>query len=216
MAGPVIVAESGTSQVRRGLRWVRPGTVTLPGEVGAEDRSFASPESLFVDQYEPLAQALTLISRDPDVAQDAVQEAFVRLCREWPTVSGYRHQAAWVRKVALNLVRDQQRRSGRWARFSVSLEQMEQDAPATDAADAAEATDPAVDGLISDDPAACADPELWSAVRRLPERQRTAVGLFYIADLKVSEVAAAMGVSSGTVKRHLERARNTLRTNVEA
>jgi RNA polymerase sigma-70 factor (ECF subfamily) len=161
-----------------------------------------------MDQYEPLAQALSLISRDPDVAQDAVQEAFVRLCREWPTISGYRHQAAWVRKVALNLVRDQQRRSGRWARFSVSLDQMEQDAT--------DATDPSLDGVISDDPAACADPELWSAVRRLPERQRTAVGLFYIADLKISEVAAAMGVSSGTVKRHLERARNTLRTNVEA
>jgi RNA polymerase sigma-70 factor, ECF subfamily len=210
MAGPVIVAERGTSQKRRSLRWAQLGTAALPGDAGVEDRSYASPESLFMDQYEPLAQALTLISRDPDVAQDAVQETFVRLCREWPTISGYRHQTAWVRKVALNLVRDQQRRSGRWARFSVSLDQMGQDAADPDDAD------PIHDGFAPDDTWAYGDSELWNAVRRLPEKQRMAVGLFYIADLKVSEVAAAMDVSAGTVKRHLERARNTLRTKVEA
>ena len=53
-------------------------------------------------------------------------------------------------------------------------------------------------------------------MRQLPEKQKTAIGLFYIADLNVSEVAAAMGVSQGTVKRHLDRARNTLRTKMEA
>ena len=127
MAGPVIVAERGASQMRRGLRWMRPGTIEPPGYAGAEDHSYASPESLFMDQYEPLARAITLISHDPDVARDAVQEAFARLCREWPTVSGYQHQAAWVRKVALNLLRDQQRQAGRWSRLFVSLEQMQQD-----------------------------------------------------------------------------------------
>jgi RNA polymerase sigma-70 factor (ECF subfamily) len=205
MAGPFIAAERGASQMRRGRWWMRPGTDMLPSDAGAEDRSYASPESLFMDQYELLAQALTLISHDPDVARDAVQEAFVRLCREWPTVSGYRHQAAWVRKVAVNLVRDQQRRQGRRARLFVSLEQMEQSP-----------VDLASDGLCPDDFPAGGNPELWRAVRRLPDKQRMAVGLFYIADMKVSEVAAAMSVSQGTVKRHLDRARNTLRTSMEA
>ncbi len=211
MAGPDIVAEKGSSQVRRGLPWTQPRAGTPAGDTRPEDRSYASPEALFMDQYEPLAQALTLVAQDPDVARDAVQEAFVRLCREWPTVSGYDHQVAWVRKVALNLVRDHQRRSGRWARLSLSLEQIEQDAVAH-----SDTLDPVGDGPASEDAVASADPELWSAVRRLPEKQRTALGLFYIADLSISGVAAAMGVSSGTVKRHLERARSALRTKVEA
>jgi RNA polymerase sigma-70 factor (ECF subfamily) len=205
MAGPFILAERGASQMRRGLRRIRPGAGGLPSYAGAEDRSYASPESLFMDEYERLARAITLISHDPDVARDAVQEAFARLCREWPTVSGYQHQAAWVRKVALNLLRDQQRQSGRRARLFVSLEQMQQDSE-----------DLAWDGFASFDIPADGDPDLWRAVRQLPEKQKTAIGLFYIADLNVSEVAAAMGVSQGTVKRHLDRARNTIRTKMEA
>ncbi len=205
MAGPAIVAERGASKVRRGLQWMRPGTSVLPSYAGAEDRSYASPESLFMDHYESLARAITLISDDPDVARDAVQEAFARLCRDWRTVSGYQHQAAWVRKVALNLLRDQQRQAGRRARLFVSLEQMAQDPG-----------DLAWDGPASYDIPADGDPELWRAVRHLPEKQKTAVGLFYVADLNVSEVAAAMGVSQGTVKRHLDRARNTLRAKMEA
>jgi RNA polymerase sigma-70 factor (ECF subfamily) len=214
MAGPVIVAERGASQVRRGLRWTRPrptpGSGVLTDYAPAEDRSYASPESLFMDQYESLARAMTLITHDPDVARDAVQEAFARLCREWPTVSGYQHQAAWVRKVALNQVRDQQRRAGRRARLFLSLEHLDQDPSDLGPRDTANFD------LASYDPPAEGNPELWRAVRRLPEKQRTAVGLFYIADLNVSEVAAAMGVSEGTVKRHLDRARNTLRTKMEA
>jgi RNA polymerase sigma-70 factor, ECF subfamily len=205
MAGPFILPERGASQMRRGLRWMRPGIGELRDPAGAEDRTYASPESLFMDEYERLARAISLISRDPDVARDAVQEVFARLCREWPTVSGYQHQAAWVRKVALNLLRDQQRQSGRRARLFVSLEQMQQDPE-----------DAAWDSFASVDIPADGELDLWRAVRQLPEKQKTAIGLFYIADLNVSEVAAAMGVSQGTVKRHLDRARNTLRTKMEA
>ncbi len=197
MAGPMIAVETGTSQAKRSLSWARRGLGATRSPAEFENRSYASPESLFMDQYEALARALTLMTHDADVARDAVQEAFARLCREWPTVSGYHHQAAWVRKVAVNLVRDQQRRQSRQAHLFLSLDE-----------DAAE--------LIPAELPAEGNSELWRAVRQLPEKQRTAVGLFYIAGLNVAEVGAAMGVSPGTVNRHLNRARNTLRTKMEA
>ena len=197
MAGPLILVEREASQAKRGLLRARMRLEAGGSPSEAEDRSDASPESLFSDQYESLARAITLMTRDPDVADDAVQEAFARLCREWPTVSGYRHQAAWVRRVAVNEVRDQQRKQGRRARFFPSLGQ--------------DAADPSAEELP-----AGGNPELWRAVRELPEKQRTAVGLFYIADLNIAEVGAAMGVSPGTVNRHLNRARNTLRKRLEA
>lgn len=214
MAGRVITAERGASQVKRGLRWARPTPAPKPGAVPsdarvehpANERTYSTPESLFMDQYEPLARAITLIARDREVARDAVQEAFARLCREWPTVSGYQNQVAWVRTVALNQVRDQQRRWARRGRLSLSFEQIQ---------DASEGPTDLSAHQTPELPAG-ADLSLWQAVRRLPERQRTAVGLFYIADLNVSEVAAAMGVSAGTVKRHLDRARNSLRARMEA
>ncbi len=48
-------------------------------------------------------------------------------------------------------------------------------------------------------------------IRRLPERQHAAIVLFELEGLSVDETARAMGCSAGTVKRHLHRARATLR-----
>jgi RNA polymerase sigma factor (sigma-70 family) len=48
----------------------------------------------------------------------------------------------------------------------------------------------------------------------LPRRQREAVALRYLADLREVDVAAAMGVTPGAVKRHLSRGLAKLRTSL--
>ena len=53
--------------------------------------------------------------------------------------------------------------------------------------------------------------EVEAAVRRLPPRQRLAVDCFYYADLTISETAAVMRCSEGTVKSTLADARQRLR-----
>jgi RNA polymerase sigma-70 factor (ECF subfamily) len=57
--------------------------------------------------------------------------------------------------------------------------------------------------------------DLWRSIRALPRRQQEAVVLHYVADLPVSEVAAAMRCGEGTVKAHLSRARAALGTERE-
>jgi len=52
---------------------------------------------------------------------------------------------------------------------------------------------------------------LWQAVQGLPGGERAAVMLFYRQELKVQEAASVLGVSSGTVKTLLFRARRHLR-----
>lgn len=59
------------------------------------------------------------------------------------------------------------------------------------------------------------DDELWSAVRSLPERQRLAIALRYVADLTEAEVAEAMGVRPGTVAATLSKARTQLATQLQ-
>lgn len=54
------------------------------------------------------------------------------------------------------------------------------------------------------------DLDVLRAVERLSVQQRSAVFLTYWADLTPVDVAARMGVSEGTVKRHLARARKRL------
>jgi RNA polymerase sigma factor (sigma-70 family) len=57
--------------------------------------------------------------------------------------------------------------------------------------------------------------DLASALRRLSGRQRTAVECFYYAGLSISETAAVMGCSDGTVKSTLADARERLRQALE-
>ena len=52
---------------------------------------------------------------------------------------------------------------------------------------------------------------VWSALRILTPRQRTAVVLHYYEALPVDEVAYVMGTSVGTAKSHLSRGRDRLR-----
>jgi DNA-directed RNA polymerase specialized sigma24 family protein len=56
---------------------------------------------------------------------------------------------------------------------------------------------------------------LEDAVRGLPPRQRQVISLFYLADLPMSEVASALGISVGSVKTHLSLARNALSATLE-
>ena len=51
---------------------------------------------------------------------------------------------------------------------------------------------------------------LVDALRHLDHAHRTAVALYYLADLTVAEVAAELGVPEGTVKTRLARSRELL------
>lgn len=55
------------------------------------------------------------------------------------------------------------------------------------------------------------DVDVLAAVERLSVQQRAAVVLTYWEDLGADEVAHRLGISEGTVKRHLARARSRLR-----
>jgi RNA polymerase sigma-70 factor (ECF subfamily) len=52
--------------------------------------------------------------------------------------------------------------------------------------------------------------EVWDQVGHLPRRQRQAVVLHYVGELSMNEIGEAMGRSTGAVKSHLHRARETL------
>lgn len=72
--------------------------------------------------------------------------------------------------------------------------------------EAADAPD-SIDGLV-------AHQVLVNALSRLPERQRIAVVLRYLADMSEADAADAMGVSAGAVKTHLHRGVAALRRSV--
>jgi RNA polymerase sigma-70 factor (ECF subfamily) len=57
---------------------------------------------------------------------------------------------------------------------------------------------------------------LVDALSGLTQQQRTVLGLRYVADLSLEQVALALDVSVGTVKTHVHRALKRLRQALEA
>jgi RNA polymerase sigma-70 factor, ECF subfamily len=119
----------------------------------------------------------------PDVVTDACLRAFES--RSWPDVVDRR---AYLYRTVLNVANDHHRRT-----LSRRLREMR-------VAGREETPDPS--GSI--------DVEVLDAVARLSVQQRAAVFLTYWEDLRPDTVAERMGVSTGTVKRHLDRARKRL------
>ncbi len=101
---------------------------------------------------------------------------------------------AWVRRVAVNVLIDEGRRTTR----ERSAVQRLGAAPA-----------PVGSALSAPDP-------VLDAVRALPERQRVAVVLHHLDDLSISEVAAVMNIAEGTVKATLFKARAALANAVRS
>jgi RNA polymerase sigma-70 factor (ECF subfamily) len=158
---------------------------------GTDDPLVAGFEEAFRAGYEPLVRALTLAAGDREVAADCVADAYERAYARWGRISRYDEPVAWVRRVAINRLRDHFRRAGRGRRALDRLDPPAGEAPA--------------------EPAAL---DLGAALGALPPQQRIAAALFYVDDLPVADIAAAMKISAGAVKYHLHAAREALRTLV--
>lgn len=155
-----------------------------------------SLELLFRAHYGRLVRALTLVAGDRELAADAVQEAFVKAHLRWWRLKHYEDPVGWVRRVAINRLRDGHRRHTREQRAIARL--------------AARPSSDLDDGAVEDRSVA-GDARMAELLAELPKQQRMAVTLFYVAELTVAEVAAAMSINEGTVKFHLHRGRERLR-----
>jgi len=77
-------------------------------------------------------------------------------------------------------------------------------------------------GAVPDTPAATAtaphdmpDDGLWARVHDLPDKQRTALALRYVADAGYDEISAAMGTSEDAARRNVHEALKRLRTEYQ-
>lgn len=122
------------------------------------------------------------------LAEDVAQEAMLVAYRRWREVSGLERPDLWVRRTCANLAVSQFRRRLVELRVTARLAGRRQD------------------------PAELSEPSesFWTAVRNLPQRQAQAAALRYVYDMPLSDIAATLGCSEGTVKQHLSRARSAL------
>ena len=142
--------------------------------------------AVFEASYRRLVGQLYGVCGDLTEAEEVVAEAFARALQHRRTFAHVDNPEAWLRTVAVNLARSRWRRAQRLVGLAPRL------------VDAPRESDS--DGHIV----------LLQAVRALPAGQREAIALHHLADLTVEQVAATLGVPTGTVKARLSRGRAAL------
>ena len=156
-----------------------------------------------VKGYERRVFALAvMILRNREGADDVTQDAFVRAFERLDLYDVRRPFYPWLATITVRLSRNWLARHSPGARRETPI-QPESSAYAS-------AAPAALDVLVAEDEGR----HLWRLVERLPLGERTAVVLHYRQELSVSEVASAIGVTAGTVKTLLFRARQHLRASL--
>ena len=141
--------------------------------------------------------------RDVHDADEAVQDAFVKVFTHIATYREHLPFEVWFTRILVNSCLDLRKARGRRLRWalpmSVSPERPAIEPPSPQAS--------AEERLVSTERAQ----EIVNAVDRLPERQRTVFTLCHIAEQSTAEISRALGVSEATVRVHLFRAVRKLR-----
>lgn len=151
-----------------------------------DDREIESFSAAFQVLFPRAVRVARRIVGDPAAAEDIAAETMTRALGHWSRIGGDPgYQAAWVARVAGNLAIDAVRARPR---------------------------EPEIHRHQSDSQDLLAwRMTLVDAVRTLPARQREAIALRFLAGLSQAEVAAALGITPGSVARHVHRGLNALR-----
>ena len=163
-------------------------------------RQHAEEEALaaLVGQYAgTLYRVAFSVLRNASDAEDAVQEAFLRVLRHRDTLGEIRDHRVWLIRIVWNVVLDRKRRA--------------KTRPETDdVADLAWVL-PA-DGLSAEERAAAAQhhAHILSCVEKLPAKEREVLMLSAFEELTSVEIASVLGTSESSVRSRLFRARNLM------
>jgi RNA polymerase sigma-70 factor (sigma-E family) len=159
-----------------------------------DTKQAAAFEAFVNESCGALLRTAVFLTSDPYVAEDVYQETMHQLSTRWPEVNS---PLGFCRRVMRNIVIDRaraQRRRPRELEFHHRFD----------------SGDPR-----SGDPATAVElrPALSSALGTLTAQQRAVVILRYFHDRSESEVAATLGISTGTVKSTASRAMARLRAH---
>ena len=148
-----------------------------------------------MEQYgSSLLRMCALYLKDADLAQDAVQETFIRAYRHIEDYRGESSEKTWLTAIAINVSRDMLRTA--WFRHQ------------------SRSTD--IDTL-PEQPADFEFPDntVLNEVMRLPVKYREIVLLRYYEGLKLKEIASALGLSDGRVRSRLNKANGILQDRLK-
>jgi len=163
------------------------------------DEAGAFVETLFAKHHGEIYAYLMRMMRDPEVAADMTQDAFVKAYKNYASLEKPENARAWLYQIAHRVALDEIRRR-KIIRFLPWTGESRGAAPSAEHL--------VMEGRFSGD--------MQRALARIPERQRAALLLAELHDLTGLELADALGVSHVAARALLTRARESLRQALAA
>lgn len=151
-----------------------------------------------VTRYQALAQRTAyVITRDPDTAEDAAQEAFVKAYRALGRFRSGAPLRPWLLRIVANEALNRAKAASRQRQVDLSMAE----AQASDPAGSPEAHALATERREM----------LLRALNEMREDDRIVIAYRYFFELSEAEMAESLGIARGTVKSRLSRAMARLR-----
>lgn len=171
--------------------------------IQAQDAEFAADLAALVDRYSgTLYRVAYSVLRNPADAEDAVQEAFLRVLRHRDTLHEVRDRRVWLIRIVWNVVLDRKRRA--------------KTRPETDDVSELARVLPS-NGLSAEEIAAASQhhAHVLACVDRLPPKERQVLLLSAFDELSSVEIASVLGITESSVRSRLFRARNLMAEQLE-
>jgi len=199
---PVDRTKPGISEEARRVK-----ALVLAGEMDKAHEAFGN---LVAAQQRQATRLALYLLRDVSDADEAVQDAFVKV---FTHITSYREDLsfeAWFTRILANTCRDRKKARRRRERWEVSG--MEDHPEYGSRIDRAASQTPSPEEMVLSTERGR---EVMRAIDALPERQRTVLLLCHAEGQSPREVGALTGLNESTVRVHLFRALRKLRTALE-
>ncbi|MBR3033229.1 MAG: sigma-70 family RNA polymerase sigma factor [Clostridiales bacterium] len=135
-----------------------------------------------------------LYLKDHAMAEDAVQETFLRAFRHQDDFQGESSVKTWITRIAINVCKDML--TDPWARHRSGEDLPDEATP--------EPSFSSEDRYV-----------ISGKIANLPPKYKEVILLHYYQELKLSEIAEILGESEATIKTRLKRARDMLRSELK-
>ncbi len=143
-----------------------------------------------VEQYSSLIFRISYcILCNPQDAEDAVQETFLRYLTKAPEFESEEHRKAWLIRVSANISKNMQ--MFKLKRETVSIDDIENVGIARD------------------------DFELFELIMSLPAKYKIVMTLYYVEGYKSKEIAEIIDVNEDAVRKRLQKGRELLKVEFE-
>src|SRR5918999_2483446 len=151
--------------------------------------------------YSPMVHSICArLLYDPEDAQEAVQETFLRVLRALPRFNGSYQLGAWIARIARNVCLDQIRSRSKRDRRTKQVDDLEESCQSDPGADPLEVFLKSAEGR-----------RVYDTLAALPPRYRAAILLRDLHGLAYSDIAKSLSISKSQVKNFLHRGRESFR-----